>query len=87
METSENSKHHWMLSLVGTGIVFSLMTVAVMMGRYAQQVDEIAEDVDVIRTTALNNQQALNELTADSIAQQRINDMTDARIARIEGAK
>lgn len=76
-----------MLSLVGTGIVFSLMTVAVMMGRYAQQVDEIAEDVDVIRTTALNNQQALNELTADSIAQQRINDMTDARIARIEGAK
>ena len=86
-QQSDVSKPHWALSLVGSGILIALLTLALMMGRYAEQVDSIAETIKENGATGKENMRILAQLERGAAVQSEINNMTDDRLARLEGKK
>jgi len=81
------SNAHAFIQWVGVAGVCSLLMLALMMGRYAQRVDEIAEDVEVIRVTSLDNAKQLAEVAKVQAIQGEADKMIESRIDRLETAK
>lgn len=81
---SEPSKEHTLLKLLGAGGLMALLSIAVMMGRYAQIVDHVAADVQTIKNTAFDNQKTLAGITQEQAIQKQVADLTESRIDRLE---
>lgn len=87
MSHQSDRSNHWVLSLVGSGILIALLTLALMMGRYAEQVDSIAETIKENGETGKENMRMLAQLERGAAVQNEINNMTDDRLARLEEKK
>lgn len=75
------------LQWLGVAGVGAMLTLALMMGRYAQQVDEIAEDVEAIRVETIAMGDTLDELAKDQAVQGETNKSFEARLSKLETAK
>lgn len=72
------------MQLVGGGTLLALASIAVTLGRYGQNVDNIAEDVAVIRTDTIKNGDRLHQLSQEIAIQNRVNEEVDKRLEKLE---
>jgi|GEM_PF-5061623 len=87
-EKAISEKYHnimgYMVQTIGAA---SLLALAVMMGRYAQKVDEIGLDVAQVHAAVMDNSKILEELAKEQALQAQVDEMTDARLTKLETAQ
>lgn len=80
--------------MVGTGVATGLLALTLQVGRYAEQVDGIAETIRENGEQGRENGKMLTRLQMESAAQGQVNIMVDKqlehveqRLAKVEGGK
>lgn len=84
-QESAPSRPHWLLTLVGSGVVISMLTMAGTLGRYGERVDAIAKTIEENGATGKENQKLLTRLELSVSAQELVNADTEKRLDRLEG--